>query len=84
MDFLLPVIFLTERGSTEERIRGYQVGCDIYLPKPFEMEELKAVIRNLLERSQMVQSERQYQKLKPKIIIFESMSDQQLMINHLL
>jgi len=63
---LLPVIFLTERGSTEERIRGYQVGCDIYLPKPFEMEELKAVIRNLLERSQMVQSERQYQKLKRK------------------
>jgi DNA-binding NarL/FixJ family response regulator len=63
---LLPVIFLTERGSTEERIRGYQVGCDIYLPKPFEMEELKAVIRNLLERSQMAQSERQYQELKPE------------------
>jgi len=63
---LLPVIFLTERGSTEERIRGYQVGCDIYLPKPFEMEELKAIIRNLLERSQVVQSERQYQKLKPE------------------
>ncbi|MDY6786341.1 MAG: response regulator transcription factor [Cyanobacteriota bacterium] len=54
---LLPVIFLTERGSTEDRIRGYQVGCDLYLPKPFEMEELGAVIRNLLERSQIVQSE---------------------------
>ena len=54
---LLPVIFLTERGSTQERIRGYQVGCDLYLPKPFEMEELGAVIRNLLERSQMIQSE---------------------------
>jgi DNA-binding NarL/FixJ family response regulator len=54
---LLPVIFLTERGSTQERIRGYQAGCDLYLPKPFEMEELGAVIRNLLERSQIVQSE---------------------------
>ena len=54
---LLPVIFLTERASTQERIRGYQVGCDLYLPKPFEMEELGAVIRNLLERSQMIQSE---------------------------
>ena len=54
---LLPVIFLTERGNTQERIRGYQVGCDLYLPKPFEMEELGAVIRNLLERSQMIQSE---------------------------
>jgi DNA-binding NarL/FixJ family response regulator len=54
---LIPVIFLTERKSTEERIKGYQVGCDAYLPKPFEMAELQAVIRNLLERSQMVQSE---------------------------
>jgi len=54
---LLPVIFLTERTSTEERIRGYQTGCDLYLPKPFEMQELGAVIRNLLERAQMVQAE---------------------------
>ena len=57
---LLPVIFLTERGSTDERIRGYQTGCDLYLPKPFEMEELAAVIRNLLERSQIIQSERRF------------------------
>lgn len=54
---LLPVVFLTERTSTEERIRGYQTGCDLYLPKPFEMQELSAVIRNLLERSQIIQSE---------------------------
>jgi DNA-binding NarL/FixJ family response regulator len=54
---LLPVIFLTARTNTEERIRGYQLGCDAYLPKPFELEELGAVIRNLLERSQMIQSE---------------------------
>ncbi|MBE9170170.1 response regulator transcription factor [Pleurocapsales cyanobacterium LEGE 06147] len=54
---LLPVIFLTEFGTTKERIRGYEAGCDIYLPKPFEMEELGAVIRNLLERSHTIQSE---------------------------
>ncbi|GFE67712.1 response regulator transcription factor [Chroococcus sp. FPU101] len=59
---LLPVIFLTERSNTQERIKGYQVGCDIYLPKPFEMEELKAVIRNLLERLQMMQAEWRYQE----------------------
>lgn len=47
----LPVIFLTERASTEERIIGYQLGCDLYLPKPFEMQELGAMIRNLLARS---------------------------------
>ena len=54
---LLPVILLTECGNTTERIRGYQVGCDVYLPKPFELEELSAIIRNLLERSQIVHSE---------------------------
>ena len=54
---LLPVILLTECNDTEERIRGYRSGCDIYLPKPFENEELEAIIRNLLERSQIVHSE---------------------------
>ena len=54
---LLPVVFLTECSTTESRIQGYQVGCDVYLPKPFEMDDLKAVIRNLLERSQIIQSE---------------------------
>ena len=54
---LLPVILLTECADTEDRIRGYQVGCDVYLPKPFEMEELRAIIRNLLERSQIIDSE---------------------------
>ncbi|MBE9046671.1 response regulator transcription factor [Pleurocapsales cyanobacterium LEGE 10410] len=54
---LLPIVLLTERKKTDDRIRGYQVGCDAYLPKPFEMEELEAIIRNLLERSQIVNSE---------------------------
>ena len=47
---LLPIVFLTERATTKERIEGYESGCDVYLPKPFEMDELGAVIRNLVER----------------------------------
>lgn len=54
---LLPVILLTARTKTQERILGYQSGCDLYLPKPFELQELAAAIRNLLERSQIIQSE---------------------------
>ena len=54
---LLPVILLTERTKTQERILGYQSGCDLYLSKPFELEEIAAAIRNLLERSQIIQSE---------------------------
>ena len=54
---LLPVILLSERCETDDRIQGYQVGCDAYLPKPFELEELGAIIRNLLARSQIIHSE---------------------------
>jgi DNA-binding NarL/FixJ family response regulator len=54
---LLPVVFLTGRTDTKERVLGYQLGCDMYLAKPFELAELRAVIRNLLERSQMIESE---------------------------
>lgn len=54
---LLPVILLTSRNTTEARIHGYEVGCDVYLPKPFQVEELGAVVRYLLERTQIIQSE---------------------------
>lgn len=53
---LLPVIFLTAHTQTQDRIRGYQLGCDLYLPKPFELREVGAIVRNLLERSQLIQS----------------------------
>ncbi|NJP08736.1 MAG: response regulator transcription factor [Leptolyngbyaceae cyanobacterium RU_5_1] len=54
---LLPVVFLTARTETHERIRGYQLGCDVYLPKPFELQELGVIVRNLLERLQMIELE---------------------------
>ncbi|MDX1978492.1 MAG: response regulator transcription factor [Pseudanabaenaceae cyanobacterium bins.68] len=46
----LPVIFLTARGMTSDRIAGYQAGCDAYLSKPFDPDELVAIAENLLQR----------------------------------
>lgn len=46
----LPVVFLTAKGMTSDRIQGYQAGCDAYLPKPFDPDELVAIVENLLER----------------------------------
>lgn len=46
----LPVIFLTARGMTSDRIQGYSAGVDAYLPKPFDPEELVAIVTNLIER----------------------------------
>lgn len=53
---LLPVIFLTAHNQIQDRIKGYKLGCDLYLPKPFELQEIGAIVRNLLERSQLIQS----------------------------
>ncbi|KJH71175.1 response regulator transcription factor [Aliterella atlantica] len=46
----LPVVFLTAKGMTSDRIQGYQARCDAYLPKPFDPDELVAIVENLLER----------------------------------
>lgn len=46
----LPVIFLTAKGMTSDRIQGYQARCDAYLPKPFDPDELVAIVENLLDR----------------------------------
>jgi DNA-binding NarL/FixJ family response regulator len=46
----LPFVFLTARGMTSDRIQGYSAGVDAYLPKPFDPEELVAIVSNLIER----------------------------------
>jgi DNA-binding NarL/FixJ family response regulator len=49
----IPVVFLTARGMTSDRIQGYESGCDAYLSKPFDPEELEAIVRNLLNRQKV-------------------------------
>jgi CheY-like chemotaxis protein len=46
-----PVIFLTALGSDEDRIRGFRLGADDYLPKPFRFEELDLRVQNALRHS---------------------------------
>ena len=47
----LPVLVLTARDATEDRILGLDAGADDYLVKPFDLNELKARLRALLRRS---------------------------------
>ena len=46
-----PVLMLTARGDTHDRILGLEMGADDYLPKPFDPAELVARIRAILRRS---------------------------------
>lgn len=47
-----PVLLLTARGETRDRVTGLDLGADDYLVKPFETEELEARLRALLRRRQ--------------------------------
>jgi len=47
----VPIIFLTARDATEDKVRGLTVGGDDYVTKPFSLEELVARVRALLRRS---------------------------------
>ena len=46
----LPVVFLTAKGMRGDRIQGYKASVDAYLPKPFDPDELVAIVENLLAR----------------------------------
>ncbi len=47
----LPVLMLTARTETSDRVAGLDAGADDYLPKPYDLDELLARIRALLRRS---------------------------------
>ena len=46
-----PIIFLTAKGETSERVEGLEVGADDYLAKPFEPKELILRIQNIIKKT---------------------------------
>ncbi len=46
----VPIIFLTARSLPEDRIKGFKVGCDDYITKPFSTEELNLRLDAILKR----------------------------------
>ncbi len=46
-----PIILLTAKGETNDRVEGLQIGADDYLPKPFEPRELILRIKNILNKT---------------------------------
>ena len=53
----MPIIFLTARDATEDKVRGLTMGGDDYVTKPFSLEELVARIRTILRRAGLAEPE---------------------------
>lgn len=47
----VPILFLTARGREEDKLYGYDLGCDDYMVKPFSLAELYAKVNAILKRS---------------------------------
>ena len=54
----VPIIFLTAKGASDERVQGLKLGADDYLAKPFNLEELLLRINSLLRRGAKSQEEK--------------------------
>jgi DNA-binding NarL/FixJ family response regulator len=54
---LVPIIFLTAKDETADRIEGFRAGIDAYLTKPFEPDELIAVVKGILNRVERTHSQ---------------------------
>jgi DNA-binding response OmpR family regulator len=46
----VPVILLTAKAMTQDRIAGYKAGADVYLSKPFDPDELLSILDNAIQR----------------------------------
>ena len=57
-DQKVPIIMLTAKGETFDKVTGLEMGADDYIVKPFEMKEVLARIHAVLRRSELAQPER--------------------------
>jgi CheY-like chemotaxis protein len=47
----IPILFLTEKRERKDRLRGLELGADDYITKPFDIQELRLRVKNILQRS---------------------------------
>lgn len=73
----IPVILLTVRASKDSKIDGLEIGADDYITKPFEIRELKARIRNLIEQRRKLKEKFNRERgLQPSEITSNSIDEQ--------
>ena len=76
-DIDTPIILLTAKGESIDRVEGLEMGADDYLSKPFEPKELKLRIKNILNKTKKVNQKRiiEFDNIKidlNKLLIFKN------------
>ncbi|MDR2978905.1 MAG: response regulator transcription factor [Bacteroidales bacterium] len=66
----VPVVFLTAKANKEDKIKGFKLGCDDYITKPFSTEELALRIEAILRRTQKLPRKVEKTLYEEKIYIF--------------
>ncbi|CAI8292613.1 MAG: Phosphate regulon transcriptional regulatory protein PhoB [Opitutia bacterium UBA7350] len=67
-----PIILLTARGETEDRVKGLETGADDYVSKPFNTKELLLRVKNLLNRNSLPASNETVSRIENSGVIIDS------------
>jgi len=65
---ILPIIFLTARGMTPDRIQGFKSGGNAYISKPFDPEELVSVIENVVKTQRQLKGTSSIDSLRQELV----------------
>lgn len=60
----IPVIFISAKGKTEDKVKGLKLGADDYITKPFEVIELLARVESVLRRNNKIEEILQYNDIQ--------------------
>ena len=72
MNSEIPILFLSAKGMTEDKVEGFNAGGDDYLSKPFSIEELQLRIKALLKRINIRVEPEEQTKFALGIFIFDT------------
>jgi DNA-binding NarL/FixJ family response regulator len=82
---LIPIVFLTAKDTTADRIEGFRAGVDAYVTKPFEPDELLVIIAGILQRVERTHTEiariiGKPEAEKPDLFIDEELTDSEMRV----
>lgn len=72
IDQNIPILFLTAKSMTEDKVEGFNAGADDYLTKPFSSDELTVRVKALLKRVNVVEQKPEETKIKLGTYIFDT------------